>query len=319
MARTNYQGLAMPLDPQARLYLDKLESLQLPGFHEMEPAEARKLFRAMRGLTGKPDPVGSVEDRVLPGSIPIRAYRPLEADDRKLPVLVYYHGGGWVLGDVETVDNLCRRLANASGCAVVSVDYRLSPEHKFPEPFNDCFQAARHVAAEAESFGIDRDRIAVGGDSAGGNLAAAVCLHARKRHELLIAFQLLIYPITDFSFDTASYIENSEGYGLSREMMIWYWDQYLDRPQNGMSPLASPLKADKLSGLPPASVITAGYDVLRDEGHAYAEKLRSAGVPVELRHYPGMIHGFLQMADSFDEGKAAIREAGQALRNALAP
>ncbi len=309
----------MPLDPQARVYLDKLESLKLPGFHEMEPDDARRLFRAMRGLAGKPDPIGSVEDRVVPGPvpIPIRAYRPLEAPSGPLPALVYFHGGGWVLGDIGTVDNLCRRLANASGCVVVSVDYRLSPENKFPVPLDDCYQATRHVSAEAESFGIDRDRIAVGGDSAGGNLAAAVALKALGSGELPIAFQLLIYPITNFSFGTPSYSENAEGYGLSREMMRWYWDQYLAGPQDGFDPLASPLRASDLSGLPPALVITAGYDVLRDEGQAYARKLREAGVSVELEHYPGMIHGFLQMADSFDEGKAAIRRAGEALRSAL--
>ncbi len=162
----------MALDPQARVYLDKLESLKLPGFHTMAPDDARRLFRAMRGLTGKPDPVDLTEDRVVPGPfpIPIRVYRPLGAASGPLPALVYYHGGGWVLGDIETVDNLCRRLANASGCVVVSVDYRLSPEVKFPTPLDDCFQAAWHVAAEADSFGIDRTRIAVGGDSAGGTL-----------------------------------------------------------------------------------------------------------------------------------------------------
>jgi acetyl esterase len=308
----------MPLDPQARVYLDKLDSLGLPGFHTMPPAEARKLFRAMRGLAGKPDPVEAVEDRVLPGSIPVRAYRPLGAGDRPLPALVYYHGGGWVLGDIETVDNLCRRLANASGCSVVSVDYRLSPEHKFPVPLEDSFEAARHVSERADSFGIDRDRLAVGGDSAGGNLAASVALKARGRDDLPIAFQLLFYPIVDRSFETPSYLENSEGYGLSRDMMIWYWDQYLSRPEDGRTPLASPLREPDLSGLPPALVVTAGYDVLRDEGREFARRLREAGVPAEERHYPGMIHGFLQMADSFDEGKAAILEAGRVLREALA-
>ena len=310
----------MPLDPQARVYLDKLESLRLPGFHEMSPDDARRLFRAMRGLAGKPDPVESSEDRVVPGAvpIPIRAYRPLGAASGLLPALVYFHGGGWVLGDIETVDNLCRRLANASGCVVVSVDYRLSPEVKFPSPLDDCYLATRHIADEAESFGIDRDRISVGGDSAGGNLAAGVARMARERKHPAIAFQLLIYPIADFSFETPSYAENSEGYGLSREMMRWYWDQYLARPEDGTSSLASPLRADDLSGLPPALVITAGFDVLRDEGHAYASKLREAGVEVELEHYPGMIHGFLQMADSFDRGWAAIRRSGEALRSALA-
>ena len=328
----------MTLDPQARVYLDKLDSLNLPGFHTMPPDEARKLFRAMRGLAGKPDPIGSVRDEVVPDGIPIRIYRPLDASEGPLPALLYFHGGGWVLGDLETVDNLCRRLANASGCVVVSVDYRLSPEHKFPEPLLDCWMALAWLNLKAEEFGIDANRIAVGGDSAGGNLAAAVALKTRSveadrtasnlSEDLAegeipatsirpIAFQLLIYPITNHGFDTASYRENAEGYGLSRDMMGWYWNQYLARSEDGQDPLASPLLEPDLSRLPPALVITAGYDVLRDEGSAFAKRLQEAGVAVELRHFPGMIHGFLQMADSFDEGRLAIHAAGQALRRAL--
>ena len=315
----------MTLDPQARVYLDKLESLKLPDFHTMPPVEARRLFRAMRGLAGKPDPVDAVEERITPNSIPLRVYRPLRAyrppgaPSGPLPVLVFFHGGGWVLGDLETVDNLCRRLANASGCAVVSVDYRLSPEAKFPAALDDCFEAVEFVSREAVSFGIDPGRVAVGGDSAGGNLAAAVALRSRESGSPKVAFQLLIYPITDFSFDTPSYFENAEGYGLSREMMAWYWEQYLADPSDGLKPLASPLRAGDFTGLPPALVVTAGYDVLRDEGHAYAARLLEAGVPAEWKHYPGMIHGFFQMADSFDQGKLAILDAGRSLRAALAP
>jgi acetyl esterase len=307
----------MTLDPQARIYLDKLESLKLPGFHTMPPEESRRFFRAMRGLTGKPDPVDAVEDRITANSIPLRAYRPIGAREGPLPCLIYYHGGGWVLGDIETVDNLCRRIANASGCVVVSVGYRHAPETKFPGPLDDCFEAVAFVVREADSLGVDGSRIAVGGDSAGGNLAAAVAIKARDVGAPEIRFQLLAYPITDFQFDTPSYHENAEGYGLSREMMIWYWDQYLARPEDGKSPLASPLKAENLVGLPPALIITAGFDVLRDEGLAYADRLKAAGVPATVQHYPGMIHGFLQMADSFDQGKLAIKVTGQALRSAL--
>ena len=309
----------MSLDPQARVHLDKLESLKLPGFHTMPPPEARRLFRVMRGLAGKPDPVDTVEDRVTPGSVPLRLYRPLDSGPGPLPVLVFFHGGGWVLGDLETVDNLCRRLANASGCSVVSVDYRLSPEAKFPEALDDCSEAVGFVVREAESFGVDPGRVAVGGDSAGGNLAASVALRSLEPGSPKLAFQLLIYPIIDFSFDTPSYSENSDGYGLGRDVMAWYWDQYLAEASDGLSPLASPLRADDLSGLPPALVITAGYDVLRDEGRAYARRLEEAGVEVELEHYPGMIHGFLQMADTFDQGKLAIEHAGRSLRAALTP
>ena len=199
--RTNQRD-AMTLDPQARVYLDKLESLQLPGFHTMPLEEARKLFRAMRALGAKPDPVGTVEDLLLSGSIPARLYRPLESGQAKLPVVVYFHGGGWVLGDLSTVDNLCRRLSNASGCAFLSVDYRLSPEFKFPEPLDDCYMATQQIVREATTFGLDPDRIAVGGDSAGGGLAAGVALKARERGDLVLSYQLLIYPITAFSFET---------------------------------------------------------------------------------------------------------------------
>lgn len=307
----------MPLDPQARIYLDKLDSLQLPGFHTMSPEDARRLFKTMRGLTSRPDPVASTEDRRTPGGIRFRIYRPLGSGLEILPTLVFFHGGGWVLGDIETVDNICRRLANASGCSIVSVDYRLAPETRFPGPLEDCFEAVSHVSRHADSLRIDPERIAVGGDSAGGNLAAGVALMAREKPSVKIAYQLLIYPITDFSFETPSYFENAEGYGLSREMMIWYWEQYLANPGDGESPLASPLRAPDLSNLPPALVVTAGYDVLRDEGLAYAHRLHEAGNPVEALHYPGMIHDFFQMADTFDEGKRAIVETGASLRRAL--
>ncbi|WP_435010300.1 alpha/beta hydrolase [Tundrisphaera lichenicola] len=307
----------MPLDPQARDYLDKMASLRVPGFHTMAPPKARTLFRAMRAVGGPPDPVAEVEDRVISPSIPIRIYRPIDGEPAPSPALIFFHGGGWVLGDIETVDNLCRRLANASGAVVISVDYRLSPEAKFPEPLDDCFRVVSAVAKEASRFGIDPAWIAVGGDSAGGNLAAAVALKARDRGDLPLAFQLLIYPITDHSLETSSYSENAEGFGLTREMMGWYWGQYLATPEDGRSQLASPLKAADLAGLPPALILTAEYDVLRDEGEAYAGRLREAGVPVQLRRFDGMIHGFLQMADSFDQGRVAIREAGLALREAL--
>jgi acetyl esterase len=308
---------AMPLDPQARAYLNKLAALRIPEFHTLEPAQARTMFRAMRALAGPPDPIGGVEDRVLPPSIPVRIYQPIEGGPAPRPVLVYFHGGGWVLGDIETVDNLCRRLANESRCVVVSVDYRLAPEAKFPAPLEDCFDVVWQVADEPSDFGVDRRRIAVGGDSAGANLAAAIALKARDRGDLPLAFQLLIYPIADFSFDTPSYRENAEGFGLTREMMAWYWSQYLATPEEGHSPLASPLRATDHSGLPPAMVITAEHDVLRDEGEAYAARLKESGVPVILQRYDGMIHGFLQMAETFDKGRIAIREAGQALRKAL--
>ena len=197
---------------------------------------------------------------------------------------------------------------------MVSVDYRLAPEHKFPIPAEDCYAATRHVAENAAAFGADPDRIAVGGDSAGGNLAAAVTLMARDRGGPRLSFQLLIYPATDFAFDTSSYRANAEGFGLTRKAARWYWSQYLPRPEDGANPLASPLRAQDLRGLPPARVITAEYDPLRDEGEAYAARLRAAGVRAEVRRFDGQIHGFFSMCGIMDQGKAAIDDAAAALR-----
>ncbi len=308
----------MPLDPQVRDYLAKMAALRLPGFHTMPPAESRRLFQMVRAMGARPEPVAEAVDRLLGGSIPARSYLPIGPAPGPRPALVYYHGGGWVLGNLETVDGLCRSLANASGCVVVSVDYRLSPEAKFPAAVDDCYEAARIVAAEAGSFGVDPGRVAVGGDSAGGNLAAAVALRARDRGDLPLALQWLVYPILDFAFDTRTYCDHAEGFGLTREMMIWYWDQYLARPEDGGHPLASPMRAADLSGLPPALVMTAECDVLRDEGEAYAARLIAAGVAVDLRRCAGQIHGFLQMGDVVDAARDAVRDAARALRVALA-
>ncbi len=310
----------MPLDPQVKEYLDKMAGLNLPGFHTMPVAESRAMFQALRSMVGKPEPVAAVEKRTLAGPVPIpvRAYTPRDESPGPRPALLFYHGGGWVLGGLDTVDALCRKLANASGCVVISVAYRLAPEHKFPTPLDDCFEAARLVEADAGSFGVDPSRIAVGGDSAGGNLAASVALMARSRGGPKLAFQLLIYPIAEHDLDSPSYLANAEGYGLTRDIMAWYWTQYLGRPEDGLSPLASPLKAEDLSGLPPAFVMTAEYDVLRDEGDAYAARLAEAGVTVEHRCYPGQIHGFIQLAATFPETQRAIEDAARALREALA-
>ncbi len=309
----------MPLDPQVKDYLDRMAGLNLPSFHTMPVAESRSMFHALRSMVGKLEPVGFVENRTLPGSVPIpvRIYTPNDDASGPRPALLFYHGGGWVLGGLDTVDALCRRLANASGCVVISVAYRLAPEHKFPAPLDDCYEAAKLVEADASAFGVDPARIAVGGDSAGGNLAASVALMAWFLGGPKLAFQLLIYPITDHDLNSPSYLVNADGYGLSREMMAWYWDQYLAKPADGRSQLASPLKAEDLFGLPTAFVMTAEYDVLRDEGDAYAARLRESGVAVEHRCYEGQIHGFIQLGASFPTTQAAIGDAARALRDAL--
>lgn len=304
----------MPLDPQAKEFLDMLAATRFPGFESMPIPVARALFLTRRDLGGPPVPVDQVGDRLLPGNIPARVYTP--AGPGPKPVLLYFHGGGWVLGGLDTVDAPCRRLANAAGCVVVSVDYRLAPEHKFPIPAEDCYTATRHVAENAAAFGADRDRIAVGGDSAGGNLAAAVTMMARDRGGPRLSFQLLIYPATDFAFDTPSYRAYAEGFGLTRKAARWYWSQYLPRPEDAANPLASPLRAQDLRNLPPARVITAEYDPLRDEGEAYAARLRAAGVRAEVRRFDGQIHGFFSMCGIMDQGKAAIDDAAAALREA---
>lgn len=311
----------MPLDPQVKKLLDEAAAAGGPPLSRQTPEEARQGARNTAAATSlPPEPVARVEDRCIPGpggDIPVRIYTP--AGPGPMPVLVYFHGGGWVMSDLNTHDGLCRALANRSCAMVVSVDYRLAPEAPFPAAIEDACAATLWVWRNAASLGADPSRVAVGGDSAGGNLAAATCLWSRDQGFPPIAFQLLIYPVVDRSFDTRSYLENAEGYHLSRESMIWFWRQYLAQESDGLNPLAAPLRAESLAGLPPALVITAEYDPLRDEGEAYAARLKEAGVPVTLTRYQGMIHAFVRMAGVLDKGKAAVEECSAALRSALAP
>src|SRR5215831_6728271 len=289
----------MALDPQAQRILDAMAALNLPPTEQMTPTEARESMRARTAALGPVEDVARIDDHrvsVDTGEIAVRCYTP--AGRGPLPAYVYFHGGGWVIGDIETHDGICRSLANASGCVVASVDYRLAPEHKYPVAVEDAFAATRWVAREAARLGVDGGRIAVGGDSAGGNLAAAVALMARDGDGPPLALQVLVYPVTHHSFDTPSYREHAEGYLLTRSAMRWFWNHYLPRQEDGLEPLASPLLSRSLHGLPPALVITAEYDPLRDEGEAYAARLREAGVPVTVTRYPGMIHGFLRMINA---------------------
>jgi len=234
-----------------------------------------------------------------------------------MAVLVFFHGGGWVIGNLDTHDMVCRALANAAGCLVVSVDYRLAPEARFPAAAEDCYAATAWVAEHARSLGGDGSRIAVGGDSAGGNLSASVALMARDRGGPPIAFQLLIYPVAAADFETASYRACAEGYGLSRADMIWFWDHYVPDTRDRANPYVAPLGADDLSGLPSALVITAEYDPLRDEGEALAAKLSAAGVPTTLARYDGQIHGFVSNYTVMEQGRVAIDQAAAALRTAF--
>jgi acetyl esterase len=309
----------MTLDPQARKIIDATNALGLPPMEQMTPAQARQSMRERTAALGPVEEVARIDDHRVPvdgGTIAVRCYTP--AGTGPFPVHVYFHGGGWVIGDIETHDGICRSLANAAGCVVASVDYRLAPEHRFPVAVDDAFAATRWIAASAAALGVDAGRMAVGGDSAGGNLAAAVAFLSRDRGGPPLALQVLVYPVTQHGFDTPSYQEHADGYLLTRSAMRWFWSHYLARPEDGQDALASPLLARSLHGLPPALVITAEYDPLRDEGEAYAARLREAGVPVTVTRYPGMIHGFLRMINLVDKARAARDEIAAALRKAFA-
>ena len=308
----------MPLDPQVQAFLDQVEAMGMPAFDAVSVEEARASSAGFTGLQGAPEAVGSVDNLVAPGpngEIPLRVYTP--ELDGPLPILVYFHGGGWVFGDLESHDGVCRALANAANGLVVSVDYRLAPEHKFPAAVEDAYAATQWVAAHAGGLGGDPTRIAVGGDSAGGNLAAVVALMARDRQGPQLAYQLLVYPVTDTACDTVSRQENAEGYLLTLEMMRWFQNQYLRDAGDWQHPYAAPLRARDLQGLPPALVLTAEFDPLCDEGEAYAARLRAAGVPTTLKRYDGMIHGFFSMGAVLDQARVAIDDVAAALRDAF--
>ena len=308
----------MPVHPQVQPLIDAMAAMEGPALHEMEPAAAREMFAAMRMAPPEPPDLASISDRGIPSpdghDIPIRTYLPAGVTDP--PVCVYLHGGGWVIGSIETHDGPCREIAARSGCAVVSVEYRLAPETKHPGPLEDCVAAVEWVAANGSDLGVDGSRLVVAGDSAGGNLAAAVTLIARERGGPAIAGQVLVYPVTDLSMGTASYVENAEGYFLTADAMRWFIGHYCDGAVD--DPQVSPLRAD-LAGLPPALVITAEYDPLRDEGEAYAKRLEAAGVPTTLRRFDGQIHGFLGMYGMIDDGKVALEQIAGAVKGFVGP
>jgi acetyl esterase len=307
----------MPLDPQARAIIDLLASSDMPDLSIVEPEVIRKLTDAAV-VPDQGEPVARVENRTLPGpagEIPVRIYAP--HTNGPLPVVAYFHGGGFVYCGLDTHDDTCRALANASGCSVVSVDYRLAPENKFPAAPEDAYAVTRWLADNGAEIGVDPQRIAVAGDSAGGNLASVVALMARDRGGPALAFQLLVYPVADFGFDTDSYRENADGYLLTEKMMRAFWNHYLGDEADGDHPYASPLRAECLDALPPAFVVTAEFDPLRDEGEAYAARLAEAGVPTTARRYDGMIHGFFSMGHAIDRARVAVADAGLVLRSAL--
>lgn len=308
----------MKLDSQAQFLLEQMDAAGAPPMSSLSPEEARSTtdFSALAGI---PEEVGKVENRTIPGpggEIPVRIYTP--EGEGPFPSLVFYHGGGWVIGDLDTVDVPCRLLTNRANCVVVSVDYRLAPEHKFPAAADDAYAAAKWVVENGPSIQVDSSRVAVGGDSAGGNLAAVVSLLARDKNEIDLAYQLLIYPVTNYSYETVSYRDNADGYLLTKDSMVWFWDHYLRDAEDGKNPYASPLRTEDLSNLPPTLVITAEFDPLRDEGEDYAQRLKEAGVQVEETRYNGMIHGFFWMPGALEQGMQAVNQAADALKRAFA-
>jgi acetyl esterase len=307
----------MPVDPTIATLLAEAEKVDPRPIETLSVAEARARGGSVNVAPAlPPEPVAEVRELIIDTlpPIPARLYRPRSGT---LPLLVYFHGGGWVVGSVAISDPFCRALANASGCAVVSVEYRLAPEDRYPAAADDAYAATRWSADHASDLGIDPSRIAVGGSSAGGNLAAVAALMARERGTPKVAFQLLHVPVTDHDFDTPSYRANGSGFGLTRSGMRWFWDNYAPDPKLRDEPYASPLRAKDLSGLPPAHVVTAECDPLRDEGKAYAARLREAGVPTTYVEYPGMVHGFTGMAMLIPMGRTAIDDMSAALREAL--
>ena len=318
----------MPLHPQIEMVLDAMAKAELKPIESLTPPEARiQMAAAAKGRNANPAAVGRVEDRSVPGpggDIRVRFYWPPEAAVQgtaaRLPILVYYHGGGHVIGSIDTHDATARNLCVLAGALVASVDYRKGPENKFPGAVEDAWAVVQWMHANGGTLGGDPDRIAVGGDSAGGNLAAVVALLARDAGAPKLRLQVLVYPVSDYGFSGESYGKYGQGYGvLTADAMRWFRDHYLNNPEEAEDWRASPLKASDLSGVAPAFVITAEYDVLHDDGLRYAEALRKAGVPVAYKNYPGMIHAFFGMVPIVDAATQAQQDVAAALREAFAP
>jgi len=299
----------MPVDPQIQALLDR--GTGVPATHTLPVAEARRQYEARIALMAPPPAVAKVLERSIDGpegAIRLRVYTP--ADSGPFPLMMFFHGSGFVLCSLDTHDGMCRNLAAGIGCVVVSVDYRLAPEHKFPRGPDDCLAATRWAAANAAGLDIDPARVMVAGDSAGGNMAAVTALRIRDEGGPRLCGQMLLYPVTDYHTPgTPSYAENADGYGLTRDTMEWFWAHYLTSPVEAENPYASPLRARDLTGLPPAYVTSAEYDPLRDEAERYGMRLRAAGVPTEITRFPGMNHGFLFWVGVVGGADRAMAEA----------
>lgn len=325
------QPVLKRLDPDARQVVEAVIATQMPPIPELQPFTARMLpginnaamevlskHTVARATTPNPLPVGQIEHKVIPGpngEILLRVYTP--GGEGPFPVLVYFHGGGFVIFNLDTYDSTCRALCDAAKCVVVSVAYHQAPEHPFTAAPEDALTAYQWVLKNAASLKGDASRVAVGGESAGGNLAAVTSLMARDRALKLPVFQMLIYPMTNAAFDTPSYEENADAIPLNKPMMQWFWGHYLKNPEDASNPYASPLRAESLAGLPPALVVTAEVDPLRSEGEAYFQRLRDAGVPVTHHHYAGVMHEFFSMPAVIAKAKEAVADAALHLRRAF--
>jgi acetyl esterase len=312
------KGEQVPVHPQVQTLLDAMAQMGGPPLSELPPSEARAMYKAMAALE-QGEEIQRVDERHVPtpdGDIPVRVYTPADAVGANRGVLIWFHGGGWVIGDLDTADATCRALANRAGAVVVSVEYRLAPEHPAPAALEDCLAALTWTVENGELLGVDVSKVAVGGDSAGGNLAALLCQRVRDEFGPDIDFQVLVYPVTDLTLSHPSMDENAEGYFLTKASMEWFVQCYVG-DQDVKSAAVSPLHADSLAGLPPALVITAEYDPLRDEGTAYAAALQEAGVPTEHLRYDGQIHGFFAMSSMLDDAKQAVDAVGARLRAVL--
>lgn len=309
----------MTLQPAVKKLLDQINAAMesgAPGIADMTVQENRDgLLAFYKDLRGEVQEVAKVDNVKVPvegDQITVRLYTP--EGNGPFPVIVFFHGGGWVLGDLEVVDPICRSLANATECIVASVDYRLAPEYKFPVGIEDCYAATKWVSENIAQYNGDPTRIATCGDSAGGNLAAVIPLMAKDRGGPSIAYQIILYGVTDFSFSNKSYLENGKGYYLETPAMHWFANQYFSNEVDKVNPYASPILAKDLTGLPPALVITCEYDVLRDEGEAYAARLREAGVSVDLVRYNGQIHGFFWMPVLMEDAKDALQRISKGIK-----
>ena len=320
----------MPLDQQIEALLEQLGAMESVDYREVTPEGLRQMMKTLAAADGPPEAVASVEEARADGPagpIPLRVYRPAGADPgggpdenagaSQLPILVWYHGGGWVIGDLDTADTTCRKLANRAGALVVSVDYRVAPEHPAPAPLEDSWAALRWVATAGATLGGDPTRLAVGGDSAGGNLSALLAVRARDNGGPTLRYQLLVYPATDLTMSQPSHVDNGEGYLLTNQATSWFLGHYLGPDDDPKNPSLSPHFTDDLSGVADAFIITAEFDPLRDEGEAYAARLRDSGVAVDLNRYDGMVHGFFQMGGVTPVADAAVSEAASHLRAAL--